>query len=140
MNITIESSELSTEAARAAGLEALVFLAAVEAIEAQSYRTERLMKEVMPVDTRRAASTWGHADGFLVKPNPLYNAGEAVWNVEDGGLTITQGAGLSPENYIDDLNAGSSRQAPAGFIDTQAQRASVELESELGIKVEARVS
>lgn len=136
----IDYDELFAEAARAAGIPSQVVMGAREAIEKESYNVQKLIKATMPVDTRRAAATWGHADGRLVKENEDYDSGEAIWYVEDGGLTITQGLALNPYNYVEDLNAGSSSQAPAGFIDAQAERAGLVLSNELGILVESKIS
>ena len=46
--------------------------------------------------------------------------GDAVWEEKDNGLTIVQGSNVP---YIEDLNAGHSKQAPAGFLDRAEEHA-----------------
>lgn len=71
----------------------------------------------MPVDTGWAQMRWGE---------PAYGG---IWEESNAGLTIEQGSGIEPYEYIEKLNAGSSKQAPAGFIDVAAARAELKLES-----------
>ena len=78
-----------------------------DAVRVTSFQTEREVKTAMPIDTGRARNSWGHGP-------------ESIWTVSDGGLTIEQGSNV---HYIGGLNEGSSRQAPAGFIDAIARRA-----------------
>lgn len=77
----------------------------------------RRIKIRMPVDTGRAQNDWG----------------TSIWEVLDGGLTIVQGSKLE---YIEGLNEGNSKQAPAGFIDAEAERALDQLEKDLGDEIE----
>lgn len=100
------------------------------------------IKRIMPVDTGRARATWGiFTAELLVKSsiatngkgkvigmgeNPP-NPNESVWKVYDKGMRIKQGANLKPHNYIEELNAGSSTQAPALFLDVAEQVAADEL-------------
>lgn len=77
----------------------------------------RRIKIRMPVDTGRAQNDWG----------------TSIYEVTDGGMTIEQGTKLG---YVEYLNEGSSTQAPAGFIDAEAQRALENLANELGDDVE----
>ena len=78
------------------------------------------VKGIMPVKTGRAKAGWGrYSAGDLVSPNPDASAGDAIW--EDKGMEILQGTSVP---YVEDLNSGSSRQAPAGFLDVLADKAS----------------
>ena len=61
----------------------------------------------MPVDTGAARASWG-AEG---------EAG--IWYFTDADTTHVQGSRLP---YIGRLNEGHSKQAPAGFIDVEAER------------------
>lgn len=61
----------------------------------------------MPVDTGAARASWG-AEG---------EAG--IWYFTDEDTTHVQGSKLP---YIGRLNEGHSKQAPAGFIDVEAER------------------
>lgn len=78
------------------------------------------MKQAMPVDTGAARARWGTP-----------GAPGGIWEEIDTGLTIIQGAQLDPHEYINELNEGSSQQAPAGFIDTIAYKAEEELVQEI---------
>lgn len=78
------------------------------------------VKVAMPVDTGAARARWGVA-----------GAPGGIWLEQDFGMTIVQGAELYPHEYINELNEGSSQQAPAGFIDTIAYKAEQELIDEI---------
>lgn len=78
-------------------------------LEAAEWTRDRV-KEWMPVDTGAARARWGSQVG---------SAG--IWRITDEGNTIEQGASLEPYEYIERLNDGWSKQAPAGFLDTAAQ-------------------
>lgn len=75
--------------------------------ESAEWVRERARME-MPVDTGFARARWG-------------SEYPGVWRIEDDGFTIIQGAQLEPYEYIERLNEGWSKQAPAGFLDTVAQ-------------------
>lgn len=64
------------------------------------------IKTAMPVRTGAAKASWGTRNA------------KGIWIEDDGGMTVEQGSTLG---YIQYLNEGSSRQAPAGFIDAQVQ-------------------
>jgi hypothetical protein len=101
-----------------------------EDVEAVSRETVRKIKSIMPVDTGRARATWGiftpqHIVYFTPRNLPMPD--ESIWEVSGDGLSITQGADLRDYNYIDELNAGSSKQAPAMFLDVAAEQAGDEL-------------
>ncbi len=96
-----------------------------------SFAVEKKIKIEMPVDPGRARASWGHWNGSLLKQtNPDAKADDAIWMVEDGGLSIVQGSNV---DYIEDLNSGSSRQAPAGFLDRAATMGQIQLEAKLGL-------
>lgn len=77
----------------------------------------------MPVDTGWAQARFGE---------PAYG-GE--WTVKDGGLTIEFGSDIAPYEYIIRLNEGSSKQAPAGFIDVATERGESKLEYEVDVAI-----
>lgn len=86
-----------------------------------SFALMRRVKNEMPVLTGRARASWGvWTAGDLAAPNPDADKADAVWDVSDGGLTITQGSNVP---YIAALNEGHSKQAPAGFIDKAVEAA-----------------
>lgn len=97
-------------------------------VRSNAFKAERGIKRLMPVDTGRARASWGHWDGALVKPNPEANPADAVWREENNGWTIVEGTTV---HYVADLNAGSSRQAPAGFIDAVAYKVNTEMAEEI---------
>lgn len=74
--------------------------------------TLREIKVEMPVDTGRARASWGSPEA------------EGIWEESDGGMSIEQGTNV---HYVERLNDGSSKQAPAGFINAAAERARVRI-------------
>ena len=91
-----------------------------------SFSVERSIKQhgeaySMPRRTGRAAASWGHwAPGLLRADAKGASPGDAVWEEKDNGLTIVQGSNVP---YIENLNAGHSKQAPAGFLDRAEEHA-----------------
>jgi len=85
-----------------------------------SFSVERSIKQhgeaySMPRRTGRAAASWGHWTPGLLRPDAKdANPGDAVWEEKDDGLTIVQGSNVP---YIEQLNAGHSKQQAAGFLD-----------------------
>ena len=91
-------------------------------------RVMRRIKGDMPVDTGRARAAWGiYTPTLLQAADSASTPGDAIWEVSD--REIVQGAAL---DYLEILNSGSSRQAPAGFIDKRAIEGEAELEQVLG--------
>lgn len=88
---------------------------------AHSFNAERQVKLEMPVDTGRARASWGHSTAPA-------NLGDGIWNESEPALTIIQGSNVE---YIPALNAGHSRQAPAGFIDAIAVREQDAMEDDI---------
>jgi hypothetical protein len=91
-----------------------------------SFEAERFIKIRMPKDTGRAAASWGHSTA------PASPA-DGIWEEQPEALAITQGSRVP---YIEQLNEGSSRQAPAGFIDAEERRATAKLEAGIEQDVE----
>lgn len=81
------------------------------------------IKRNMPVDYGDAQGRWGNPQWRMLNPRYQGAAGQGIWREDVRNLTHTQGAELSPFEYIERLNEGSSQQAPAGFIDTAVERA-----------------
>lgn len=106
---------------------------AKKSLRAVSFAVENRVKQDMPVDTNRARASWGHWTPGIVKNNPKANPVDAVWEVSDGGLTITQGTNVP---YVARLEEGSSLQAPKGFIEGAARLGMDELVKELAKIVE----
>lgn len=82
---------------------------------------KRNIKVRMPVDTGAARASWG-AEGAA-----------GIWRFEDDGLTNVQGSNLQ---YIGRLNEGWSRQAPAGFIDAEHEKAVSKFIKDMGRDLE----
>lgn len=82
----------------------------------------------MPVDTGRARASWGHNGGAMAAID------ESIWEEDEGGLALTQGSRVG---YIEQLNEGWSKQAPAGFIDVEERKALQQLSDALGVEVES---
>lgn len=80
-------------------------------LRAISLETKANIQRAIPVDTGAARARWGSSNA------------PGIWIADRERLTITQGAALEPYEYIIRLNQGSSQQAPAGFIDVEAEKA-----------------
>lgn len=122
---SIDISELNAAIARSAKIEPEVRRTAMKVLWKQSDALRLAIKARMPVDTGFAQWRWGEKQG---KRNPA-----SIWIEKEGAteLSIEQGAGLEPYEYIERLNAGWSKQAPAGFLDAEADRFAKLLEDEL---------
>jgi len=131
MQITLDASDYRKLARQASQAERVTARAARQTVKASSFSVEKHVKLDMPVDKGRARASWGHwTPSDIVKSGSGASAADAVWRSEDGGLTIIQGSNVG---YIEQLNQGHSRQAPAGFLDTAQLTGQVELEKELGL-------
>lgn len=93
-----------------------------------SLAAERRIKSAMPVDTGRARASWGHFSPRDFRVAGAGLAADAVWEADKENLSITQGSNVE---YVPRLNDGSSRQAPAGFIDAAAEKASQEVDEQI---------
>jgi len=82
---------------------------------AASVKARANIKAAMPVDTGAARARWGIAGG------------PGIWIEDRNALAVEQGAALEPYEYIKRLNEGYSHQAPAGFLDVEAERAADEV-------------
>lgn len=123
MPVTLEATGIDETQAWAADLVNAFTQAAASEVEAESEVLQEDVAGQMPVDTGWAQSRWGE----------IAVAG-GIWEVSDNGLTIEQGSDLDTigmYEYITRLNEGSSKQAPAGFIDVAAERAGDRLEARL---------
>jgi len=85
-----------------------------------AFALERRIKREMPRDTGRAAASWGHWNPSFIIDNDDANRDDAIWEESEDGLTIIQGTNVP---YVKNLNEGSSRQAPRGFIEKAADAA-----------------
>jgi hypothetical protein len=107
MKVTIDNRELLREVSWAVRTNPQVRRVLNEKVRKHSLMVMRNVKMAMPVDTGAARARWGVA-----------GAPGGIWETRDNGLTIEHGAQLEPYEYIERLNEGSSKQAPAGFIDS----------------------
>jgi hypothetical protein len=121
MKPQIDYADWIKEGQRAATMSPAVKGVARNRVKIVALRVVGRVKIQMPVDTGAARARWG-----------IPGAPGGIWQEEDDGLTITQGAGVEPYEYIERLNEGSSMQAPAGFLDAIAFKAEEELLNELG--------
>jgi len=92
---------------------------AFKIVRAVSLQAKANIQTAMPVDTGAARARWGSQNA------------PGIWIENEAQLSVTQGAALDPYEYIIRLNEGSSQQAPAGFIDVNAERALDELAGDL---------
>lgn len=121
MRIRIDASDFRRVGGNIGAARTLTRPRIWEAIRRASFLAERNIKIRMPVDTGRAKSAWGHDEGPL-------GTGLGIWEEDEQGLSLTQGTKVE---YVEYLNQGSSSQAPAGFIDTEAERAGMFAAEEL---------
>lgn len=127
--VTVDASELKKLGADAQHAPEITRAQAREAVREASFAVEKRVKIEMPVDTGRARASWGHWQaGDLFSPNKDAGPDDALWEEQDDGLTIVQGSNVP---YIEMLNNGHSRQAPAGFLDAAQLTGQVELEKEV---------
>jgi len=124
MPVTMTTSGLEDVIAWAGDLATTFKQAAASEVEAAAEDSIAYVESVMPVDTGWARGRWGDT----AVPGGIYE-------VTDDGLTVEMGSDLQSElglfEYITRLNEGSSKQAPAGFIDVAAERAGDGLEARL---------
>ena len=120
MKTHADGSELTREATRARTIAPLLKGKAKERVMGKSLKVLASVKIAMPVDIGAARARWG-----------VPGAPGGLWEILDDGLTVIQGAQLQPHEYIEELNEGSSQQAPAGFLDTIAYKAEEELIQEI---------
>lgn len=124
MSVTVEVIGMDEVVAWANDLKQVMTTAASDEVEAASETLQEDVSSLMPVRTGWAQSRWGD----VAIPG-------GIWIVSDNGLTIEQGSNLKEAldlyEYIIRLNEGSSKQAPAGFIDAAAERAGEKLEQRL---------
>jgi hypothetical protein len=127
MRVQVNSQALHTEAELVERKRLAIAREAWAKLRAVSFALERRIKSEMPKDTGRAAASWGHWTPSLLRSHGAKEAGptDAVWEENLSELRITQGSNVP---YIEALNAGHSRQAPAGFIDRAEEQAQKELD------------
>lgn len=111
MRVGFDASEFEKEGRASAKWSMLLRDDLKNIVRAASMQTMRRVKARMPVDTGAARASWG-----------------TIWLVSDSGMTIVHG---SPLPYIQRLNEGWSRKAPAGFIDVEAERALDDIERQV---------
>lgn len=115
MKVSFDAAAFDLERQFAQALPARLRTRVWRRIRVVSFEAERFIKIRMPVDTGRARASWGHSAAPA-------DAGEGIWEEQLDALALTQGSRVP---YIEQLNEGSSQQAPAGFIDA-IERQSVE--------------
>lgn len=127
LGFNYDDRELRELAKLSRGLDKGMVRSAARIVQAASFAVETRIKEEMPVDYGRARASWGHWRGGGGSGG---GAADSIYQVLDYGLTVIQGSNVE---YIDYLNNGSSKQAPAGFVDQAAQAGQMILEDELGL-------
>lgn len=123
MTVSVTETGLADAQTWAAGLARSFTEAAGAAVLEESTQGATNVDMAMPVDTGWASMRFG---------DPAVEGG--VFEISDDGLSIEFGSDLSMFNlyeYIIRLNEGSSQQAPAGFIDVEAERSGDRLEARL---------
>jgi hypothetical protein len=127
----VDHSQLTALSKDAQGAPTRTRKQALDTLRGASFAVERRVKSEMPVDTGRARASWGHwTPGDVRNWAANASADDVIWREEDGGFTIVQGSNVP---YMEMLNNGHSRQAPAGFIDRAQLTGQLELEKALGL-------
>ena len=125
----VERSEFDKLRRWASQLGAIMSGSAWEALEIVTLETVRFVKDMMPVDTGRARASWGEWTATdRVKSNPDAKEEDAVLQMKRAALETVQGSNVP---YIERLNEGHSKKAPAGFLDMAAEWAETDLEKRL---------
>ena len=96
-------------------------------VRAHSFAAEARVKRTTPVDTGRARASWGHSTA------PASPA-DGIWEEDEKDLSLTQGTKVP---YVEQLNEGSSNQAPAGFVDAVQLAEQDALEEDIADAMEA---
>lgn len=140
MQIRVDVTGMEAEAKQSKQFPRLLREGLVELVEDSARRTMGKVKDVMPVDTGFARAIWGmftpeHVVNHL-KLAQSNRLGASIWRTSNGGLTHEQGAEIAPHNYINELNDGSSQQAPRMFLDAIAEQEAQALMNEVGQLVE----
>lgn len=126
MKVSIDAADFTKEIAFAQTLPKNLKTRIWKRVRVVSFQAERFIKLRMPVRTGRARASWGHSSAPA-------GPGEGIWEEAPDALAITQGSRVE---YIENLNQGSSSQAPAGFIDAETRRAEQALEDGLQQDIE----
>lgn len=127
MNITFDPREFDAEKLRADAIPKKMRQRIWTRVRVVSFSAERMIKIRMPVDTGRARASWGHSSAPA-------GADEGIWEEHPEALMLTQGSRVE---YIQYLNEGHSKQAPAGFIDAEARKAQEALDDGIAQDLEA---
>ena len=136
MATSIDTTELDAEINTAGTYEKRIKDKLRDNVRDTSERIKNGVKGRMPVDTGSAKARWG-TPGAWQAPHIF---GDGIWEVQDDGFSITQGARMSMfqtmEEYIAYLNQGTSQQAPAGFIDVEVEKGILQLVKDIAAGIE----
>lgn len=127
MKVSFDAGNFNAELAFAQALPPKLRGRVWRRVRVVSFSAERRIKLRMPVDTGRARASWGHSSAPA-------GADEGIWLEQPAELALTQGSTVP---YIEQLNEGSSTQAPAGFIDAEQRVGEEQLAKGLEEDVEA---
>ena len=117
--ISIDLGQFAAMLRKAALADERAKVAIGDAFEETAREAQARIKIQMPVDTGAARRSWG---------NPGHGG---IWELDKDKLTNTQG-GL---DYIEKLNQGSSKQAPAGFLDIETRKAVEDFDARVKQKI-----
>jgi len=119
MSLEVEISlvELEREIERIGQMQPQIVTRGKQRVRLVGLSILRGVRERTPIDTGRARNSWGRD----------------IWEIIDDGWGVLQGSNVV---YFQRLNEGWSQQAPAGFVDVEAERGLDELADGLGEDVE----
>ena len=125
MQIILRGAEnFFRERDRMNGMKRNVLRVVPRVVKKHAFVAKRKVKTDMPRDTGRARASWGEPFPSNFNSEP----GDGIWEVKDNGWTIEQGFNVE---YVPALNAGTSMQAPAGFIDAIKEEVQEDFADEL---------
>ena len=119
MKILVDHAELTRESKVSTQFKQVMKKGAWKVVKSTSISLMKQVKMRMPWDTGRASGSWGKTTGNVATPADSY------WLENENELWIEQGTTV---HYVALLEQGSSRQAPAGFIEASALAAQQELD------------
>ena len=133
MRVFITDRGFNRERLRAQGLRAMIVKTLDPVVKEVATALDNGIDGIMPVKTGRAKASWGkYNPSYLVSPNPDSQSGDSGW--EEGVMSVLQGTNVP---YVEELNGGSSKKAPIGFIDSWALHAQGVLLRQVAAALEA---
>lgn len=130
MATKIDDSQLITAALRAKFLAQATKSSVKKLVRHHAFAAVRKAKQQMPRKTGQAMGRFG---------TPEAAGGFWTETTTPNTFTVERGADLEPYEYIIKLNQGSSKQAPAGFLDVIQLQAEDDLYADIDADIAAEL-